>query len=304
MDERFLFGLILDTTRVVIKRHEISYHIIGFKALNMKTYSVEDLSLQDIAELSSPFSFDKKSRYVITSAKNSELDICSIVTDGDEQVIEYAPVPTYSKDGSLFHVLHEKALYFKVSRSILIKLDVTDQTVSFITGINGRSMADFIESSQYMLFGSVLSQTGEFSEEQKYRLFTRAFENVYSLGDTVYVDKTVDRLVLPNETKNLEVHLGKIKELVCNESLESIILLGKMPDKLYISKKASKKLVCSILYSAVDSELNDYGKNSLKRKLLSMLSTGRYDEIIYLARGKEHKAIIDASLRNTEVVVY
>ena len=305
MEDKILFGLILNTKDDIIrKRNEVSYRITGLKALNISTLTFEDFSLLALSDLNCQYIINEESRFVVKRSKN-ELDSYYIRTDGEEQdIASQSPLPLYSEDGSLFLDIGDRVLYFRVSRAILIKLSLPDNELSFITGIDARVIGNYIEESLYTIYGSVLSLTGELSNEQKYSLLSKISDNVYSLGCTVYVKGTVEKLVLPKDTKNLEVDNGYIKELVCNESLESIVLFGKMPDKLYISKKASKKLVCSILYSSSDPELKEYGANRLRNLILSLINAESYDKIMDMCRSEEYKVQIDSSLSKTEVIVY
>lgn len=305
MKDKILFGLVLDIKSGIIrKRNEVSYHITGIKALNISTLTFEDLSLLALYDLNCQYIINEESRFVVKRSKN-ELDSYYIRTDGEEQdIASQSPLPLYSEDGSLFMAIGDRDLYFRVSRAILIKLSLPDNKLSFITGIDARVIGNYIEESSHTIYGSVLSLTGELSNEQKYSLLSKISDNVYSLGCTVYVKGTVEKLVLPKDTKNLEVDNGYIKELVCNDSLESIVLFGKMPDKLYISKKASKKLVCSILYSSSDPELKEYGANKLRNLILSLINAKSYDKIMDMCRSEEYKVQIDSSLSKTEVIVY
>lgn len=305
MNDKILFGLILNTKDDIIrKRNEVSYHITGLKALNISTLTFEDFSLLALYDLNCQYIINEESRFVVKRSKN-ELDSYYIRTDGEEQdIASQSPLPLYSEDGSLFMAIGDRVLYFRVSRAILIKLSLQDNKLSFITGIDARVIGNYIEESSYTIYGSVLSLTGELSNEQKYSLLSKISDNVYYLGCTVYVKGTVEKLVLLKDTKNLEVDNGYIKELVCNESLESIVLFGKMPDKLYISKKASKKLVCSILYSSSDPELKEYGANKLRNLILSLINAKSYDKIMDMCRSEEYKVQIDSSLSKTEVIVY
>lgn len=305
MKDKILFGLVLNTKDGIIrKRNEVSYHITGLKALNISTFTFEDFSWLVVSDLYCQYIINEESRFVVTRSKN-EIDSYSIRTDGEEQdIASQSPLPLYSEDGSLFLAIGDRDLYFRVSRAILIKLSLQDNKLSFITGIDARVIGNYIEESSYTIYGSVLSLTGELSNEQKYSLLSKISENVYSLGCTVYVKGTVEKLVLPKDTKSLEVDNGYIKELVCNESLESIVLFGKMPDKLYISKKASKKLLCSILYSSSDPELKEYGANKLRNLILSLINAKSYDKIMDICRSEECKVQIDSSLSKTEVIVY
>lgn len=305
MKDKILFGLILDTKDDIIrKRNEVSYHITGLKALNISTLTFEDFSLLALYDLNCQYIINEESRFVVKRSKN-ELDSYYIRTDGEEQdIASQSPLPLYSEDGSLFTAIGDRDLYFRISRAILIKLSLQDNKLSFITGIDARVIGNYIEESSYTIYGSVLSLTGELSNEQKYSLLSKISDNVYSLGCTVYVKGTVEKLVLPKDTKNLEVDNGYIKELVCNDSLESIVLFGKMPDKLYISKKASKKLLCSILYSSLDPELKEYGANKLRNLILSLINAKSYDKIMDMCRSEEYKVQIDSSLSKTEVIVY
>lgn len=305
MNYKILFGLILNTKDDIIrKRNEVSYHITGLKALNISTLTFEDFSLLALYDLNCQYIINEESRFVVKRSKN-ELDSYYIRTDGEEQdIASQSPLPLYSEDGSLFMAIGDRDLYFRVSRAILIKLSLPDNELSFITGIDARVIGNYIEESSYTIYGSVLSLTGELSNEQKYSLLSKISDNVFSLGCTVYVKGTVEKLVLPKDTRNLEVDNGYIKELVCNESLESIVLFGKMPDKLYISKKASKKLLCSILYSSSDPELKEYGANKLRNLILSLINAESYDKIMDMCRSEEYKVQIDSSLSKTEVIVY
>lgn len=305
MNDKILFGLILNTKDGIIrKRNEVSYRITGLKALNISTLTFEDFSLPALYDLNCQYIINEESRFVVKRSKN-ELDGYYIRTDGEEQdIASQSPLPLYSEDGSLFLAIGDRVLYFRVSRAILIKLSLPDNELSFITGIDARVIGNYIEESSCTIYGSVLSLTGELSNEQKYSLLSKISENVYYLGCTVYVKGTVEKLVLPKDTKNLEVDNGYIKELVCNDSLESIVLFGKMPDKLYISKKASKKLVCSILYSSSDPELKEYGANKLRNLILSLINAKSYDKIMDMCRSEEYKVQIDSSLSKTEVIVY
>ena len=244
-----------------------------------------------VSDLNCQYIINEESRFVVKRSKN-ELDSYYIWTDGEEQdIASQSPLPLYSEDGSLFMAIGDRDLYFRVSRAILIKLSLPDNELSLITGIDARVLGNYIEESSYTIYGSVLSLTGELSNEQKYSLFSKISDNVYSLCDTIYVDGKVEKLVLPKDTKNLDVSNGYIKELVCNDTLESIVLLGKMPDKLYISKKASKKLVCSILYSSLDSELKEYGANKLRNLVLSLINSKSYDKIMdmYVVKSIKYK---------------
>lgn len=305
MKDKILFGLILNTKDDIIrKRNEVSYRITGLKALNISTLTFEDFSLLALSDLNCQYIINEESRFVVKRSKN-ELDSYYIRTDGEEQdIASQSPLPLYSEDGSLFLGIGDRVLYFRVSRAILIKLSLQDNKLSFITGIDARVIGNYIEESSYTIYGSVLSLTGELSNEQKYSLLSKISDNVYSLGCNVYVKGTVEKLVLPKDTKNLEVDNGYIKELVCNDSLESIVLFGKMPDKLYISKKASKKLLCSILYSSSDPELKEYGANKLRNLILSLINAKSYDKIMDMCRSEEYKVQIDSSLSKTEVIVY
>lgn len=305
MEDKILFGLILNTKDGIIrKRNEVSYSVTGLKALNISTLTFEDFSLLALYDLNCQYLINEESRFVVKRSKN-ELDSYYIRTDGEEQgIASQSPLPLYSEDGSLFLVVGDRVLYFRVSRAILIKLNLQDNKLSFITGIDARVIGNYIEESSYTIYGSVLSLTGELYNEQKYSLLSKISDNVYSLGCTVYVKGTVEKLVLPKDTKNLEVDNGYIKELVCNDSLESIVLFGKMPDKLYISKKASKKLLCSILYSSSDPELKEYGANKLRNLILSLINAKSYDKIMSMCRSEEYKVQIDSSLSKTEVIVY
>lgn len=305
MEDKILFGLILNTKDDIIrKRNEVSYHITGLKALSISTLTFEDFSLLALYDLNCQYIINEESRFVVKRSKN-ELDSYYIWTDGEEQdVASQSPLPLYSEDGSLFMAIGDRVLYFRVSRAILIKLSLQDNKLSFITGTDARVIGNYIEESSYTIYGSVLSLTGELSNGQKYSLLSKISDNVYYLGCTVYVKGTVEKLVLPKDTKNLEVDNGYIKELVCNDSLESIVLFGKMPDKLYISKKASKKLLCSILYSSSDPELKDYGANKLRNLILSLINAESYDKIMDMCRSEEYKVQIENSLSKTEVIVY
>ena len=305
MEDKILFGLILNTKDDIIrKRNEVSYRITGLKALNISTLTFEDFSLLALYDLNCQYIINEESRFVVKRSKN-ELDSYYIRTDGEEQdIASQSPLPLYSEDGSLFLAIGDRDLYFRVSRAILIKLSLQDNKLSFITGIDARVIGNYIEESSYTIYGSVLNLTGELSNEQKYSLLSKISDNVYFLGCTVYVKGTVEKLVLQKDTKNLEVDNGYIKELVCNESLESVCITGGMPDKLYISKNSSEKLVCSILYSAMCSDVLSHEALVLKKYMEEKILASDYATLLKDCRLIIYKSIIVTALREVEIIVY
>ena len=98
--------------------------------------------------------------------------------------------------------------------------------------------------------------------------------------------------------------MAKVKELVCNEKLESIGVFETMPDRMYLSKNSRKELICSIIYEVLDCNGISTAGFKLKDLVCSQIKSYDYDKVLAICRQKKNKEILDLAFKGVEIVVY
>lgn len=161
-----------------------------------------------------------------------------------------------------------------------------------------------INSNKTLFFGTSLNWDSELSPEVKYGLLNKIGDGVYSFGDSVIIENNMERFVLSENTKCVDIEFTDLGELVCNESLESVCITGGMPDRLYISKNSSEKLICSILYSAMCSDVLSREALVLKKYMEEKILASDYATLLKDCRLVIYRSIIKTALHGVEIIVY
>ena len=307
------FGVVVDTKNVDkkvykergVSRKEISsYDIIGVSLLdiennivNIKIHDIEDYEFEYF-EMGSTLDVE---RYY-GSKGNLLRSVYSIYTDYAIEITYCLPV--YSENGELLYCVGNNIAYYSIKRSLLIKVNSVDLSVDTVSGVDAMIIYNRINSNKTLFFGTSLNWDSELSPEVKYGLLNKIGDGVYSFGDSVIIENTMERFVLSENTKCVDIDFTDLGELVCNESLESVCITGGMPDRLYISKNSSEKLICSILYSAMCSDVLSHEALVLKKYMEEKILASDYATLLKDCRLVIYRSIIKTALHGVEIIVY
>lgn len=306
MEEKILFGLIVDTKNTEDASYKTYYKIIGFKALDINSLGIIDIPMSEFNGHDCNYSFDSDSKLLVYEGFTDFIDEFELKA-GDiskKLDIDYDTLPVYSESGNILYRIGSDNIYYWISMSIVLRINACTLAVDILFGIDGKIVVWDANRLNGIKFGTVLYNPSKIPDELKYKLLNKVGDGVYSISDALVVDGTVDRLVLSANTKSLDIRMAKVKELVCNEKLESIGVFETMPDRLYLSKDSRKELVCSIIYGALDCNAISTAGFKLKTLVCSQIKSYDYDKVLAICREKKNKEILDLAFKGVEIVVY
>ena len=300
-----LFGIVVDTKDVKIENRDTVYSIIGFKGIDIINLTIKDIELSDIQSDDCTYLFKKDSTFVVHTDYQSEKQDFALRVEGYQNYLgDNSILPVYSENGELLYCVGNNIAYYSIKRSLLMKVNAVDLSVGIVSGVDAMIIYNRINSNKTLFFGTSLNWDSELSPEVKYGLLNKIGDGVYSFGDSVIIENTMESFVLSENTKCVDVDFTDLGELVCNESLESVCITGGMPDRLYISKNSSEKLICSILYSAMCSDVLSHEALVLKKYMEEKILASDYATLLKDCRLVIYRSIIKTALHGLEVIVY
>lgn len=300
-----LFGIVVDTKDVKIENRDTVYSIIRFKGIDIINLTIKDIELSDIQSDDCTYLFKKGSKFVVhTDYQSEKQDFALSVEDYQNYLSDNTILPVYSENGELLYCVGNNIAYYSIKRSLLIKVNAVDLSVGIVSGVDAMIISNRINSNKTLFFGTSLNWDSELSPEVKYGLLNKIGDGVYNFGDSVIIENTMERFVLSENTKCVDIDFTDLGELVCNESLESVCITGGMPDRLYISKNSSEKLICSILYSAMCSDVLSHEALVLKKYMEEKILASDYATLLKDCRLIIYRSIIKTALHGVEIIVY
>lgn len=300
-----LFGIVIDTKNAKIENRDTVYSIIGFKAVDITNLTIKDMVLSDIQSDDCTYLFKKDSKFVVhTDYQSEKQDFALRLQEYDTYLENNEILPVYSESGKLLYSIGKDIAYYRIARSLLIKVNAVDLSVDIVSGIDAMIISNRINSNKTLFFGTSLNWSGEIDSEVKYELLHKIVDGVYGFGDSVIIENNMERFVLSENTKCVDVDFTDLGELVCNESLESVCITGGMPDRLYISKNSSEKLICSILYSAMCSGVLSHEALVLKKYMEEKILASDYATLLKDCRLVIYRSIINTALYGVDIIVY
>lgn len=300
-----LFGIVVDTKNVEIENRDTVYSIIRFKGVDTINLMIKDIELSDIQSDDCTYLFKKYSKFVVHADYQSEKqDFALILEDYQKYLSDNAILPVYSENGELLYCAGNNIAYYSMKRSLLMKVNAVDSSVDIVSGVDAMIISNRINSNKTLFFGTSLNWDSNLSPEVKYGLLNKIGDGVYSFGDSVIIENTMERFVLSENTKCVDIDFTDLGELVCNESLESVCITGGMPDRLYISKNSSEKLICSILYSAMCSDVLSHEALVLKKYMEEKILASDYATLLKDCRLVIYRGIIKTALQGVEIIAY
>jgi hypothetical protein len=300
-----LFGIVVDTKNVEIENRDTVYSIIRFKGIDIINLTIKDIELSDIQRDDCTYLFKKDSKFVVhTDYQSEKQDFALRLEDYQNYLNDNTILPVYSENGELLYCVGNNIAYYSIKRSLLMKVNAVDLSVGIVSGVDAMILSNRINSNKTLFFGTSLNWDSELSPEVKYGLLNKIGDGVYSFGDLVIIENTMERFVLSENTKCVDIDFTDLGELVCNESLESVCITGGMPDKLYISKNSSEKLICSILYSAMCSDVLSHEALVLKKYMEEKILALDYATLLKDCRLVIYRSIIVTALRGVGIIVY
>lgn len=305
-DNAVLFGIIVDTKNIEDASYKTVYKIIGFKALDINSLGIIDIPMSEFNGDDCNYSFDSNSKLIVYEGFTDFIDGFELKA-GDiskKLDIDYDTLPVYLDSGNLLYHIGSNNIYYWVSMSIVLRINACTLAVDILFGMDGKRVVWDANKLKGIKFGTVLYNPSKIPDELKYKLLNKVGDGVYSISDALVVEQNVDRLVLSANTKSLDIRMAKVKELVCNEKLESIGVFETMPDRMYISKDSRKELVCSIIYEALDCNVISTAGFKLKTLVSSQIKSYDYDKVLAICREKKNKEILDLAFKGVEIIVY
>lgn len=300
-----LFGIVVDTKNVEIENRDTVYSIIRFKGVDTINLTIKDIELSDIQSDDCTYLFKKDSKFVVHTDYQSEKQDFALRLEDYQNYLSYNTIlPVYSENGELLYCVGNNIAYYSIKRSLLMKVNAVDQSVDIVSGVDAMILSNRINSNKTLFFGTSLNWDSNLSPEVKYGLLNKIGDGVYSFGDSVLIENTMERFVLSENTKCVDIDFTDLGELVCNESLESVCITGGMPDRLYISKNSSEKLICSILYSAMCSDVLSHEALVLKKYMEEKILASDYATLLKDCRLVIYRSIIKTALQGVEITVY
>ena len=306
MEEKILFGLIVDTKNIEDASYKTYYKIIGFKALDINSLGIIDIPMSEFNGYDCNYSFDSDSKLIVYEGFTDFIDGFELKA-GDiskKLDIDYGTLPVYSDSGNLLYHIGSNNIYYWISMSIVLRINACTLAVDILSGTDGKRVVWDANRLNGIKFGTILYNPSKIPDELKYKLLNKVGDGVYSISDALVVEQNVDRLVLSANTKSLDIRMAKIKELVCNEKLESIGVFETMPDRMYLSKNSRKELICSIIYEVLDCNGISTAGYKLKTLVGSLLKSYYYDKILAICREEKNKEILDSVFKDVEIIVY
>lgn len=306
MEEKILFGLIVDTKNTEDASYKTYYKIIGFKALDINSLGIIDIPMSEFNGYDCNYSFDSDSKLLVYEGFTDfiggfELKAGDISKKLD---VDYDTLPVYSESGNILYRIGSNNIYYWISMSIVLRINACTLAVDILSGTDGKRVVWDANRLNGIKFGTILYNPSKIPDELKYKLLNKVGDGVYSISDALVVEQNVDRLVLSANTKSLDIRMAKIKELVCNEKLESIGVFEAMPDRMYLSKNSRKELICSIIYEVLDCNGISTAGYKLKTLVGSLLKSYYYDKILAICREEKNKEILDSAFKDAEIIVY
>ena len=306
MEEKILFGLIVDTKNTEDASYKTYYKIIGFKALDINSLGIIDIPMSEFNGYDCNYSFDSDSKLLVYEGFTDfiggfELKAGDISKKLD---VDYDTLPVYSESGNILYRIGSNNIYYWISMSIVLRINACTLAVDILSGTDGKRVVWDANRLNGIKFGTILYNPSKIPDELKYKLLNKVGDGVYSISDALVVEQNVDRLVLSANTKSLDIRMAKIKELVCNEKLESIGVFETMPDRMYLSKNSRKELICNIIYEVLDCNGISTAGYKLKTLVGSLLKSYYYDKILAICREEKNKEILDSAFKDAEIIVY
>lgn len=305
-DNAILFGIIVDTKNIEDAYYKTVYKIIGFKALDVNNLGIIDIPMSEFKGYDCNYNIDNSSRLIVYDGYTDFTDGFELKA-GDiskKLDIDYETLPVYSESGNILYRIGSNNIYYWVSMSIVLRINTFTLAVDILFGMDGNGVVWDANKLKGIKFGTVLYSPSKIPDELKYKLLNKVGDGVYSISDALVVEQNVDRLVLSANTKSLDIRMAKVKELVCNEKLESIGVFETMPDRIYLSKNSSKKLICSIIYEVLDCNGISTAGYKLKTLVGSHSKSYDYDKILAICREEKNKEILDSVFKDVEIIVY
>ena len=306
MEEKILFGLIVDTKNTEDASYKTYYKIIGFKALDINSLGIIDIPMSEFNGDDCNYSFDSASKLIVYEGFTDFTDGFELKA-GDiskKLDIDYDTLPVYSESGNILYRIGSNNVYYWISMSIVLRINACTLAVDILFGMDGKRVVWDANKLKGIKFGTVLYNPSKIPDELKYKLLNKVGDGVYSISDALVVEQNVDRLVLSANTKSLDIRMAKVKELVCNEKLESVGVFETMPDRMYLSKNSSKELICSIIYEVLDCNAISTAGYKLKTLVSSLIKSYDYDKVLAICREKKNKEILDSAFKGVEIIVY
>lgn len=305
-DNAILFGIIVDTKNIEDASYKTVYKIIGFKALDINSLGIIDIPMSEFKGYDCNHNFDNSSRLIVYDGYTDFIDGFELkVGDISKKLdVDYETLPVYSDSGNTLYRIGSNNIYYWISMSIVLRINACTLAVDILFGMDGKRVVWDANKLKGIKFGTVFYNPSKIPDELKYKLLNKVGDGVYSISDALVVEGTVDRLVLSANTKSLDIRMAKVKELVCNEKLESIGVFETMPDRLYLSKNSRKELICSIIYEVLDCNVISTAGFKLKDLVCSQIKSYDYDKVLAICRQKKNKEILDLAFKGVEVVVY
>lgn len=201
-----LFGIVVDTKDVKIENRDTVYSIIRFKGIDIINLTIKDIELSDIQSDDCTYLFKKDSKFVVhTDYQSEKQDFALRVDDYQNYLSDNTILPVYSENGELLYCVGNNIAYYSIKRSLLIKVNAVDQSVDIVSGIDAMIIFNRINSNKTLFFGTSLNWDSELSPEVKYGLLNKIGDGVYSFGDSVIIENTMERFVISENTKCVDV---------------------------------------------------------------------------------------------------
>jgi hypothetical protein len=311
------FGVIIDTTKPSILGQKITkspinlYEIIGIKAIDLITGDIEERSYDDISDIRIR-NRDISNMYIGIDMNGGyylyveELDwwVCAYYNIG---------LLVYDVGTEKSLIVGKELVFYKMFETLIIVLNLSTCKLRYIHGEDTFYICEEYDDGCYHDGIPLPTSIGILDmQEDKVLLgsLTDKTSNAIIFDTTVIVNESKDTFIVPSKCKCLELsYRVVVDKLILNKDLCHIEVCDGLPFKtIYISKKSSVGLVCSLIYALASAYISKVGINgdiaydcNCFRDAMERMPVEEAYEYCYLP---ENKAVLEKILSTVEIVVY
>ena len=300
-------GLVVDNKNCHIIGSTTVYSIVGFKLFEFNSSKLINVPLSEIDNyISISVYINSNSVLIIYEDTYNAVYKCEIVTEPERTTVpQDSPLIIYGEDATILFSNYNTTSYYDLSDAILIKFDLDLLNWEYIIG------NEAVELKRYL--NTNLNEKGCFLDKYWWlypeSILDILMDGAYLCGSLLLVTKNIDSLVIPSGVEYLNYNKDYllVKELVCNSELKNIYNMGKLPEKLYISKDTSEELLCNIVYQAIDiftGYLSNGDFTEHRYSIGAMIGRGEYSRALSIYRSPENKDLLENVLKGIEIIVY
>lgn len=304
------FGVLIDTSKVIKVQNNIKYYnILGLLAIDLISCEIQ-IRTGDFSDVKLDYE-DITDAHIGYNTSKGEYDYCYSLSD-DTPLIGYFPsasVYDMNTRKILGFTWHSHA-YYKLGSLLYIDLDLATGKLRYIHGLEACNLAREKDWEDEDGFPSALGSLYMKKGTELFDFLIDKETGTIIFDTTVCVFDEKDTLVLSKGCKCLDLSNGyKINKLICDRGLEYIAIDNKHQLKtVYISKFTKKELIRSLIYGLgrVVASGDSFGLrlfNKTKDFLDRLASLDTETAFLY-CNESENKEIVDAILKNIEIVVY